>query len=370
MEPPAIQTYRDFAETERSARPGLLFRMLSEGRREVVFWTLQTLFWAALGFIGFYLTRAFQSTMPDAGWLVFIRVLSGFVLTAGLRFIYQQPSLCDRSGLTKWVLVAGCCLAVGLVEVLVLKGFSVAGISIPGNAESVGVRLLFVRLFSVAVWSAFYFAFHVLEDEHAMELRAARAELAARENELRLLQAQMSPHFLFNALNGVLACKNDPEAVEDVTRSLSEYLRFLLQETQPLVPLARELDALEKFLTVQTSRFKENLVCRIQWDPAARAVLVPPMMIQPLLENALQHRSRTHDLPLQIWLTACVGEGFLRVTLSNTGERVPPPGNQQPDNGIHSLSQRLTLLLGPQARVEQQTENGWILVTIHIPLHG
>ncbi|MES2925140.1 MAG: histidine kinase [Verrucomicrobiota bacterium] len=342
--------------------------MRVEGRREVVFWILHTSFWATLGIVGLFATLAFKSAMPDLGWAVFMRVASGFLLTAGLRVIYLQPWLRQRGGLAKCALMAACCIVVGLAEAILLQAVITAGIPFPGGAETFGLKMMVVRFFSLWMWSALYFTAHVLEDEHVLELRATRAELAARENELRHLQAQMNPHFVFNSLSAVLACKDDPEAVQDVTRSLAEYLRFLLQESRPLEPLSRELDALEKFLVAQTAHLSKNLVCRIQCESAARAVMVPPMIVQPLLENAFMHRPKAAEQSLQIWLTARVEQGFLRITLSNTGEAVPIAAGQGTADGIPSLRQRLRLLLGPEARVEEQTDNGWIRVTIHIPL--
>lgn len=142
----------------------------------------------------------------------------------------------------------------------------------------------------------------------------------------------------------------------------------LLQAARPLEPLSRELDALEKFLAVQTTHLNKNLVCRIQCESAARAVMVPPMIIQPLLENTFHHWPKDPDQPLQIWLAARVEDGFLRITLSNTGVAVPTSADQAPPDGIPSLRQRLHLLLGAGARVEEHAEQGWIRVTIHIPL--
>jgi len=97
-------------------------------------------------------------------------------------------------------------------------------------------------------------------------------------------------------------------------------------------------------------------------------VMVPPMIIQPLFENAFRHRSLASDQPFQIWLTARVEDGFLRITLSNPGESAPVSGHQVFGNGMPFLQQRLRLMLGPEARVDEQTENGWIRVTIQIPL--
>lgn len=363
-DPPAI---RDILETERSARPGFLVRLLAGGRRELLFWCLLSVFWAGIGLIGLLMTRAFRASIPDVELGIVVRVSSGFVLCAGLRGIFLQPWLRQQKRLAKWAMVAGCCLVFALFEMLMLWIVTEIGISIPGGVENFSLRLLVVRLFILGVWSTLYFAFHLIETEHALEMRAVRAELAARENELRHLQAQMNPHFLFNALNGVLACKNDPAAVEEVTRSLAEYLRFLLEETRPFEPLSRELDAIEKFLAVQTAHFSGNLACRIHWDSTVRPVMVPPMLIQPLLENAFHYRSEVPDQSLHMWLTAGLEQGFLRITLSNTGVRVPPQGDTV-GTGIHALRQRLKLLLGSGARVVQETDGGWVRVTIYIPV--
>lgn len=362
------QTYHTPKEPKKTTNPSFLFRMRAEGRRELVFWILQTSFWGGIFVIGILMTLAFKSTLPDVGWAVFIRAASGFMLSTGLRVIYLQPWLRNRSGLVKCSLMAGCCIALGILEAILLQAAMVAGLSFPGGSETFGMRLMFVRFFVLFLWSALYFTAHLLEDEHVLELRATRAELAAREHELRHLQAQMNPHFVFNSLNAVLACKDDPAAVQDVTRSLADYLRFLLLDARPLEPLSRELDALERFLVVQTSHLNKNLVFRVKCESAARSVMVPPMIIQPLLENAFQHRPTAPDQPLQIWLTARVEQGFLRVTLSNTGVAVPIAAGQPPPNGIPCLQQRLRLLLGPDARVEEQAENGWISATVHIPL--
>ncbi|RYD46490.1 MAG: hypothetical protein EOP85_07325 [Verrucomicrobiaceae bacterium] len=233
--------------------------------------------------------------------------------------------------------------------------------------DEIGARLLVVRFFILSIWTSLYFGFQLLESAHAMELRATQAELAARENELRHLQSRMNPHFLFSALNTVIASKDDPMAVQEVTHGLSEYLRFLLKDTRPLEPLSREIDALEKYLTGQAPHFGKNLVCRIQCEKAARGMMVPTMMIQPLLEDAFQHRLQSGEAPLQIWVTARVEKGFLLVCVSSTTE-LSAEGEAPVRSGLQALDYRLRLLLDPEVRVEQQSDNGWSRVTLHIPL--
>lgn len=367
MESSAIQTYQCPQEADRSARPSFLFRQLGSGRRELLFWVLHTLFWVSVGLIGFLMTLAFRSSVPGVGWVIFMRMVCGFVGTAILRWIFRHSLFQQRKGLAKWPMAVGCCVAIGLVELLLLQALVGAGISFPGSAETVGARLLVVRLFIFAIWTCLYFAFHLLENAHAMELRATRAELAAREYELRHLQSRMNPHFIFNALNTVMSSKSNPVAVEEVTQSLADYLRFLLKETRPLEPLSREVDALERYLTLQAPHLWEKLICRIQCEKAARGVMVPPMMIQPLMEDAFRHRLQINQSPLQIWVTARVEKAFLLVTVSSTME---PSSNNSPPvrSGLQALEYRLRLLLGSNVRVEQKDDNGWHRVTLHVPV--
>ncbi len=370
MEPLPLQTYQDPSVAKRSARSGQLFQLLSGKRREVIFWVLQTVFWSAIGLIGYSMILAFQGAMPDAGGAVFIRMTCGFTLTCGLRWIYRWPSLKQRRGSMKCLLMAGICLAATLLEFSIQSGLSVVGVSVFGVGEAVALRLLVVRLFTLGVWSALYQGFHLLEDEHALEMRATREELAAREHELRHLQAQLTPHFVLNALNSVIACKNNPEAVEEVTQNLADYFHFLLEETRPLEPLSREIDAFVKYLNAQKSHYGKKLVCRINCEPQARSVMVPPMMIQPLLEDALWHRSQNDDEQVQIWLTARTEGDVLRVTVSNTVNQDTSEDNPSESPSLRSLRQRMHLLMGPQAVVDHQVEGGWMRVTIEIPLPG
>jgi LytS/YehU family sensor histidine kinase len=181
----------------------------------------------------------------------------------------------------------------------------------------------------------------------------------------------MNPHFLFKALNAVAASKNDPAAVEQVTQDLSEYLRFALREASTLEPLSRELYALEKYLAVQQRRFGDNLVCRISADRVAPRMLVPPMLIQPLLENALHYGTQTSSMPLKVNVRATVKDDWLEVVVANSGQWVVPEPTRSPGTGIRSLRRRLELLVDTSATVEPHFEpdidGGWVRIVVRMP---
>jgi len=144
-------------------------------------------------------------------------------------------------------------------------------------------------------------------------------------------------------------------------------VRFSLEPAQPLEHLSRELDALEKYLAIQQSRFGADLVCRISCAPEARRVLVPPMMIQPLLENAFHYGPQTSPMPLTVSVEASVRDGQLSVLVANSGSWVPPAPARSIGSGIQTLRKRLELLIGPAATVEVVHEQGWVKIVIRLP---
>ncbi|RYD23643.1 MAG: hypothetical protein EOP88_03380 [Verrucomicrobiaceae bacterium] len=354
-------------DTEKASLAGHFLGQSDRKRRELGFWIFQTLFWASIGIVGLLATHAFRAAIPGAELVILLRMVIGFAETLILRWLFRRPFLQNKKSLMKWPLAFGCCAVVAVIEAVLMQATVAAGLWPTDGVESVGVRLLVVRFFILAIWTCLYFGFQLLENVHAMELRLTRAELAAREYELRHLQSRMNPHFIFSALNTVMSSKNNPAAVQEVTEALSEYLRFLLKEARPLEPLSREIDALERYLTIQGPHLWEKLVCRIQCENAARAVMVPPMMIQPLLEDAFRHRRQINQLPLQIWVTARIEKTFLLVNVSSTME---PSWNGSPPerSGLQALDYRLRLLLGSEVRVEQQDDSGWHRVIVHVPL--
>jgi two-component system LytT family sensor kinase len=169
----------------------------------------------------------------------------------------------------------------------------------------------------------------------------------------------------------VLATKDDPDAVESVIRDLADYLRFVLGEAGTFEPLSRELHALEKYLGVQQARFGKNLVCRVTCDRPALAALVPPMLIQPLLENALNYGSQTSSMPLRVSVTAKVVDDWLEVVVANSGRWVEPDKTRSPSTGIRSLRKRLALLVDAAATVDTvidpDLDGGWVRVVIRMP---
>ena len=363
-------------------RIAALRRSLPRWRRRI-FWAFQVVFWLAIGAAVLGMSMALKPNEPMPWLPVMLRVVTGFVVSSLVYQLFETPRLSELPRQVRWPLMVGVAAAALAASILLLIGGGVGG---PTNwTRETTLGLLVPRLIAAGLWCLIVFGLELIEDLYRakillaeneatamdLELRMLKAEAAARTFELRQLQAQMNPHFLFNALNAVAASKNDPEAVESVTRDLADYLRFTLGEARTFEPLSRELQALEKYLAVQQVRFGDNLVCRFSCDRAAHAVIVPPMLIQPILENALHYGAQTSSMPLRVSVTAKVADGWLEVVVANTGRWVPPDKTRSPSTGIRTLRKRLALLVDEAATVDTlidpDLDGGWVRVVIRMP---
>jgi hypothetical protein len=339
-------------------------------RREILFWLLNFVFWALVVLCYSVMTRV-TSSQPELADLLDLRQLMiqrsacGFLITTGLRYGYRFMWRKRYSMVKILVFAAAASFVISLIETLVFVRLIAVMRAFP--LEAVG-GMFILRMVLLGIWSIVYFGFYLLEDYYALRIREVRAEKAVLQSEMKRMQAQMNPHFLFNALNAVLASRHDPDEVEEITHSLAEYLRFSLQDARPLEPLARELGSLEKYLIVQQIRFGDGLVCGIECETAAREVLVPPMLVQPLLENAFNYGVGAEDQVLRVRVTARCSDARTIVVVSNTGSWIPHESGKSPGIGIRNLRHRLDLLFSGNASMNVSEVGGTVVVTIDMPL--
>ncbi len=344
-------------------------RSLSPAAGELLFWAAHLAFWMLVFAASLVIVQVFRPAITDPVPFVAVRVGLCFAATAAMRWLSRQEPLLTRLGLSKIGLVAGGSLLSAVLITLTLFWVDRASGRVteaPSRLEL--VARLAINLTMLANWCALYFGYQLIRERNSTEFRAMQAESLALKNELEHLQGQISPHFLFNALNTVLACRQDPEAIDTVTQALANYLRFLLRPVARLEPLSRELDALEQYLTVQGVRFGDGLVTRIECDLDVRNVAVPPVMVQPLVENAIKYGGQTAERPIRVDVIARRDEEWLAIEVANAGRWVAPGGRQSTGTGLRSLERRLRLLVGPSASVSHRQDDGWVRVLIRVPL--
>lgn len=142
------------------------------------------------------------------------------------------------------------------------------------------------------------------------QMATARLEKALQEADFKLLQSQMNPHFLFNALSTVaqMAYMEGAEKAAGIIWNLSDLLRFTLRRTEELIPLHEEIKLLRDYVSIQQARFSDRLTVEWDIDAGLENALIPGMLLQPLVENAIIHG-----------LEPLLGQGNLRISLKGEG---------------------------------------------------
>lgn len=179
----------------------------------------------------------------------------------------------------------------------------------------------------------------------ALELDQAELRASLSEARLMALQAQLQPHFLFNALHAVstLVLDDDKQGATSAISHLSRFLRLTLDHgASPLVPLSVELQFLEAYVEVQRIRFGDRLRVSLRIDEAARAAAVPTLLLQPLIENSIKYGidSGTGAGGISVRASVCDGRLHLEVEDDGTG----PSGSLEPGHGLSNVRARLQQL--------------------------
>ncbi|MGE7822578.1 LytS/YhcK type 5TM receptor domain-containing protein [Paenibacillus sp. NPDC093718] len=205
------------------------------------------------------------------------------------------------------------------------------------------------------------------------QLEAAQLEETkelAREAEIKTLQAQIHPHFLFNALNTILSLTRiDAEKARKLLRSLSDYIRQnLTAATAEKATLQDELQHIRSYMSVEQTRFEDKLQIQYEVEDSALQALVPPLTLQPLIENSIRHgfRNKTNDCVILIRIQGDPANGVF-VTIKDNGTGITPErlrllGRQMLDSSsgtgmaVYNVNRRLALMYGPHAALNIQSD--------------
>jgi len=198
----------------------------------------------------------------------------------------------------------------------------------------------------------------ILADKERAEAGESLALRAAGEARARALQSQMNPHVLFNAIGGLTELvREDPLAAERALLSLSGLLRNLLEYSALRVaPLASERALLEQYLALEQIRLGKRLRVEWCWDAALEALEVPPLLLQPLVENALKHGIAPHREGGELRIALRKTEQGLELEVANTGAGLAE--SSQEGIGLKNLQSRLELF-PPKARLRLVREGEW-----------
>jgi signal transduction histidine kinase len=213
-------------------------------------------------------------------------------------------------------------------------------------------------------------AFDYYRQMQERELRAAELEKRLAQARLQTLQMQLNPHFLFNSLHAISALVHkDADLADQMITRLSDLLRYALESTDAQeVPLRQELDFVRRYLEIEQTRFGDRLAVRLEIAPETLDALVPNLLLQPLVENAIRHGIEPRAKPGQIELRSRCENGQLLLEVRDNGVGLSPGRKLEEGVGLSNTRARLKQLYGDRHRFAlSEGPGGGLSVSLELP---
>jgi two-component system, LytTR family, sensor histidine kinase AlgZ len=260
-----------------------------------------------------------------------------------------------------WVLLARL-LAYGLSEMPAFQGLNTRFAS--------QVPVLFGAGFLLYLLSvASHYVILAIEESNRAEVRVQETSILARDAELRALKAQVNPHFLFNSLNSISALTSvDPAKAREMCILLAEFLRMTLglgEKTS--VPLSEELSLLHRYLAIEKVRFGARLQMEENIQQVSGSIHLPPLLLQPLVENAITHGIANLPDGGTVRLSGESHNGRVLLAIENTFD-AESASVRKGGLGLKNVRERLEARFGKEANMRVSTENGKFRVDLSFPI--
>jgi len=207
-----------------------------------------------------------------------------------------------------------------------------------------------------------------------IEMKLEQQERLLLQARMEALQSQINPHFLFNTLNSVSSLvRRDPDSAREMIVKLSNILRRLLRKTESLAPLREEVEFLDDYLDIEVVRFgRDKLKIFKELEPSSLEHLVPSMILQPLVENALKHGIADKVEGGSIYLRSRAADGRIVIEVEDDGVGMSATGTSESSGtgiGMANVSERLQVVYGAAAEITVESQPGrGTLVRLVLPM--
>jgi hypothetical protein len=331
-----------------------------------LYWACQIVGWTAYSAIGLWFAAKAAGWRPDliAGFVLY--PLYSIALTDLLRReLHRRRWLVDASA-SYWLGILAGVVGVSAVQTFLIVAVNVA---LAGRASAFvdPAKILYAALGTLGattMWLVYYLRFTTTSRRRE---RQAQVELALKDAELRSLEAQLNPHFLFNCLNSIRGLVTEsPMQAQDMITRLANLLRHSLHRESHLVPLAAEIDVVADYLALESARLEDRLRIHVDIAPAATRALVPAMLLQTLVENAVKHGIAPLPAGGDITIRVSLEPHATVLEVENSGQ-LATAGT--PGVGLANARDRLRILFGDRATLRLRGVDGArVLATARFPI--
>lgn len=311
----------------------------------------------------------------DFSWYVAVTdgVISSVTLAAACWLIdntlrFYQPSKSSYLNLLIWcAILAGICLAVSrfvLPQIITETQYF-------GFVNKSLIIRYFTNFLAIGWMAMISLVWYAQQDHKENEKRKAEAEKLAKEAELFNLRQQLQPHFLFNSLNSINALIGfKPEEARKMIHQLSDFLRGTLKkDDQHLTTLSDELAHLQLYLDIEKVRFGHRLQTEISCDEGCRTAMLPPLLLQPVVENAIKFGLYDTTGSVTVSIRGEVEDGYLVIIVQNPFDPQTAKPRQGTGFGLSGMQRRLNLIYTRNDLVETFVNDNIFTTIIKIPQH-
>jgi sensor histidine kinase YesM len=334
------------------------------------YWIYQTAWWGIYAAIGLAINVANGGSLR---LLTFSHILF-FAYSIGLSHLFRKVIEWKRAHRPTFVrmrlFLGGGVLVVSLIQTVLVISIDTAlnaGQTSSWTLSTAGA-LWYGMYVGTLIWTVIYTR---VAERRLQEERESHLQRAVHTAELRALEAQINPHFLFNSLNSIRGLVvEDPQKAQDMITRFAALLRYNLNhDRQHTVPLAQEAEVVEDYLALESVRFEGRLRVQFTVDPAAESLQVPPMILQALVENALKHGIAKRPDGGDVRIHAATHDDALVLEVENSGEFAParPACDGDTQIGLNNIRERLRLLYGDRASLSLKNGDGVVAATVRIP---
>jgi two-component system LytT family sensor kinase len=380
-------------ERERSQPKTATRFLLASGRelsKSTVFYLLHFGGWIVLSGVSFAadltMKGAYAAALETLAWLI-----CGSTLTLGLRRVYRWVRSTPRSYVSYAVIGLLFCTAGAPVFYIAAKALTRVGYILASHfsyhlplfvaADRADAQLpwwipLDFWLSYVTIlfaWSALYFGINAMLDLETERANVARALKLADTARLRALQSNLNPHFLFNALNGIatLIREKDAAAASAMVDALSSFLRSTLQRLDtPEIQVSEELELINQYLRIQHYRFGDRLRATVDAGPDTLEALIPTLILQPLVENAVRYGVLPREEGGCLWVSIRKDTENLVISVEDDGPGLKLSPQISVGLGLGNSRDRLSALYGSAAQLTtgRRAQGEGFAVVIRMPL--